>query len=90
MIESFLCYRTQRAVVNGETLEWASVLSGVSQGIGLDPLLFSLYINDISKDRDSEIRLFADDCVRYREFRDTDDSLNLQKDKDRLGCWARK
>ena len=30
------------------------------------------------------------DCVCYREIRDTDDSLNLQKDLDRLGCWARK
>ena len=39
---------------------------------------------------DSEIRLFADDCVCYREIRGTDDSFKLQKDIDRLGCWARK
>ena len=31
-IYSFVCYRTQQAVVNGETSEWASVLSGVQQG----------------------------------------------------------
>ena len=85
-IDSFLCYRTQRAVVNSETSEWAPVLSGVPQGIVLGPLLFSLYINDISTD--TEIRLFADDCVCYHEIRDTDDSLKLQKDIDR--CWARK
>ena len=41
-------------------------------------------INDISTDIDSEIRLFADDCVCYREIRDTDDSLKLPKDIDRL------
>ena len=87
-IDSFLCYRTQRAVVNGETSGWTPVLSGVPQGTVLGPLLFSLYINDISKDIDSEIRLFADDCVCYREIRDTDDSLKLQKDIDK--CWARK
>ena len=69
-IDSFLCYRTQRAVVNGETSEWAPVLSGIPQGTVLGPLLFSLYINDISTDIDSEIRLFADDCVCYREIRD--------------------
>ena len=38
----------------------------------------------------SEIRLFADDYICYREIRDTEDSLKLQKAIDRLGCWARK
>ena len=32
-------------------------------------LFFSLYINDISTDIDSEIRLFADDCVCYRKIK---------------------
>ena len=58
-----LCYRKQRVIVNSETSVWAPVLSGVPQGIVLGPLLFSLYINDISTDTDTEIRLFADDCV---------------------------
>ena len=71
-------------------MEWAPVLSGVLQGAILGSLLFSLHINDISTDTDSEIRLFADDCVCYHEIRDTEDSLKLQKDTDRLGCWARK
>ena len=53
-------------------------------------LLFSLYIDDISTDIDSEINLFADDCVCYREIKDTEDILKLQKDIDQLGCKARK
>ena len=89
-IDSFLCYRQQRVVVNGAKSDWAPVLSGVPQGTVLGPLLFSLYINDISTDIDSEIRLFADDCVCYREIKDTEDTLKLQKDIDQLGCWARK
>ena len=36
------------------------------EGTILGPLLFSLYINDISSDIESEIRRFADDCVCYR------------------------
>ena len=41
-------------------------------------------------DIESEIRLFADDCVCYREIKDIEDTLKLQKDIDRLGIWASK
>ena len=66
------------------------MLSGVPRGTVLGPLLFSLYINDITTDTDSEIRLFADDCVCYREIKGTEDTMKLQEDIDHLGCWARK
>ena len=74
---AFLCFRQQRVVVNDVKSDWAPVVSGVSQGIVLGPLLFSLYINDIPVGIDSQIRLFADDCVCYREMRE--DTLKLQK-----------
>ena len=89
-IDAFLCFRQQRVVVNGVKSDWAPVVSGVPQGTVLGPLLFSLHINDIMSDIESEIRPFADDCVRYREMKDIEDTLNLQKNIDRLGIWARK
>ena len=89
LIDSFLCYRQQQDVVNGTKSDLAKVLSGIPQGTVLGPLLFSLYINDISTGIDSEIRLFSDDCVCYREIKDTEDTLKLQKDIDQLGCWVR-
>ena len=70
--------------------DWAPVVSGVPQGTVLGPLLFSLHINDITLDIESEIRLFADDCVWYREIKNVEDTVKLQKDIDRLGSWARK
>ena len=54
-------------------------MSGVPQGTVLGPLLFSLYINDISADIESEIRLFADDCVCYREIKNEEDTLNFKE-----------
>ena len=68
-IDSFLCNRQQCVVVNEVKSDWVSVLSGVPQGTVLGPLLFSLYINDITKGIGSKLRLFADDCVCYREIK---------------------
>ena len=73
-IDAFLCYRQQRVVVNGVKSDWAPVVSGVPQGTVLGPLLFSLHINDITSDIESEIRLFADNCVCYREIKNVEDS----------------
>ena len=39
-------------------------------------------------DIDSEIRLFADDCVCYRQIHGIEDTVKLQSDIDRLGKWA--
>ena len=89
-INVVLCYRQQPVVVNRVKSNWAPVVSGVPQETVLGPLLFFLHINDISADIESEIRLFADDCVCYREIKDKEDSLKLQRDFDRLGNWARK
>ena len=89
-IDSFLCFRQQRVVVNGVKSDWAPVLSGVPQGTVLGPLLYSLYINDISSDIVSEIRFFADGCVCFPEIKDEVDTIKLQRDIDRLGSWARK
>ena len=79
-INAFLCYRQQGIVVNGVKSEWVPVVSGFPQGTVLGPLLFSLHINDITADIASEIRLFADDCVR--EIKDMEDTLKLQTDID--------
>ena len=89
-VDAFLCFMQQTVVVNGVKSDWAPAVSGVPQGTVLGPLLFSLHINDIMSDIESEIRLFADDCVCYREIKDIEDTLKLQKDIDRLGIWARK
>ena len=89
-IDAFLCLRQQWVVVNRVKSDWAPVVSGVPQGTVLGPLLFSLHINDIMSDIEDERRPFADDCVCYREIKDTEDTLKLQRAIDCLGIWVRK
>ena len=62
--------------------------SGIPRGTVLGPLLFLCHINDLSLSVDSKIRLFADDCLIYREINYIEDKVQLQKDLDSLQDWA--
>ena len=84
---NFLKYRKQRVVIGGEHSTWTQVMSGVPQGTVLGPLLFLTYINDLPNNIHSSIRLFADDCVLYREIKNEIDSQELQKDLNSLMKW---
>ena len=88
-ISAFLSNRTQSVVVNGTKSKSANVISGVSQGTVLGPVLFIAYINDIASNINFEIRLFADDCICYKVIHSISDCVNLQQDINALGKWAR-
>ena len=89
-IQAFLTGRTMSVVVDGEESESAGVLSGVPQGTVLGPLLFLIYINDMPNviSSDTYIRLFADDCLIYRDISSLDDQVILQRDLVALQGWA--
>ena len=78
---SFLTDRKQRVVVRGTLSSWSCVTSGVPQGTILGPIIFLIYVNDIS----SKFRMFADDTKVYRELSNIGrDSEALQLDVDEL------
>ena len=84
-ITEFLSDRMQRVSVDGKLSEEVRVTSGVPQESVLGPLLFLAYVNDIWRNMESTIRLFADDCVIYRKIIKSEDIDKLQKDLDRRG-----
>ena len=65
LLENYLNHRYQRVVLNGMSSEWRSINAGVPQGSVLGPLLFLVYINDLTDNISSEIRLFADDSSLF-------------------------
>jgi len=48
------------------------------KGSVLGPLLFPAYFNDIWRNIESNIGLFADDCIIYRRITDSSDIDKLQ------------
>jgi hypothetical protein len=87
-IKDFLLGRSQRVRVDGQLLEEVPVNSGVPQDSVLGHLLFLAYVNDIWKNSEPTIRLFADDCIIYREMNDGCDVEILQEDLNKLREWA--
>lgn len=68
LLFSYLDQRTQTTKINRTQSESEVVNCGVPQGSILGPLLFSLYINDLSDVTSLDVRLFADDaCLTLSE-----------------------
>jgi len=87
-VREFLFGHLQRVRVGRQLSEEVRVMSGVPQGSVLGPLLFFVYINNIWRNLESNIKLVTDDCIIYRKIMNDSDIDTLQIDVDRLGDWA--
>ena len=89
LIESFLLKRQQRVVLNGQESEWLTIKAGVPQGSILGTLLF--FINDLSDNLESNVKLFADDTSMFSVVRDPiNTSQELNNDLHKVSLWAYK
>ena len=74
-------------MLDGQALDPVPVLSGVPQGSVLGHVLFLIFINDPPKNIRSSVRLFAENCVLYRNIKSTMDCQILQDDLNSLAQW---
>ena len=89
LLQNFLHNRQQRVVLNGCVSEWKNTLSGVPQGSVLGPLLFLIYINDLSDNISSNMRLFADDSSLFAKVQGTEATHEmLERDLQTITVWA--
>ena len=66
LLESYLTNRKQQVEINGTLSDYGIIKHGVPQGSVLGPLLFLIYINDISESSNVlKFFLFADDTTVY-------------------------
>ena len=85
-IQEFLNARTFRVRVRDTLSDVATVSSGVPQGSVLGPLLFLIFVNDVTEDVASPCWLFADDL---KLLADGGNRVVAQADLDTICSWAK-
>lgn len=89
ILKSYLSNRKAHLSVNEDEFIF-SPKRGLPQGSCLSPLLFILYINDISRlaEEGVDLLMYADDVLALTEYKDVQDHSRLQTTLDRLSLWA--
>ena len=87
-LSKFLTQRSMRVVIERACSESTTMDSGVPQGTVPGPILFLCHINDLPSSVSSQVRLFADDCLLYREINTFKDHPTLHQDFKQLEVWA--
>lgn len=88
-LKNFLTNRTQNVVIDGATSSPTDVLSGVPQGTVLGPVLFIVYMNDMSEIvQDSIIKCFADDSKLIKNIKNLSDRNKLMEDLKAVLKWT--
>ena len=89
LLENYLTNRIQRVVLNGQASDWEKINSGVPQGSVLGPLLFLIYINDLTDGISSNMKLFADDSSLFSRVQNISATHDqLVSDLNKITDWA--
>ena len=86
---SYLSHHKQRVVIDGQSSNWSTISAGVPQGSVPGPLLFLIYINDLTQNFKSDCLLYADDTSLFDIVDDpVTSSLKLNNDLSEIEDWT--
>ena len=75
--------------MNGQSSNWGDVSAGVSQGSILGPLIFLVYINDLTADLKGNVKLFAHDTSLFTIVQDQNTAASdMNHDLELISKWA--
>ena len=88
-LTDFLALRKQRMVLNGQLSSWSNIESDAPQGSILDPLLFLIYVNDLSEGLATNVKLFADDVLLFSVVDNINlSATNLNSALSKINAWT--
>ena len=93
LLTDFLRNRKQGVILNGQSSSWPNINAGVPQGSILGPLLFLIYINDLSDNLQCNPKLFADDTSLLSTVKVPERTVNnlnsdLNSDLKEINKWS--
>ena len=89
IITDFLSLKKQRVVLNWQASPWFRIAARVYQGSILWPLLFLIYINDLSDNLSTTAKLFVDDTSLFSIVQNVNTfASHLDSDLSKISNWA--
>ena len=86
-IKEFLNNRQQQVIIDGRTSSKSRVKSGSVQGSVLGPVLFLMYISDMTENVEAKNKKFVDDTKVLKKIEEDKDVEDLQEDLDKMFKW---
>ena len=86
-IKEFITNRKQQVIIEGTTSKKSDVKSGSVQGSVLGPVLFLMYISDMTEDTEVKNTKFVDDTKVFKKIDEEKDVEDLQTELNKLFEW---
>ena len=87
-LKAYISGRQQKVVLNGVQSNIRHVTASVPQGSILGPLLFLIYVNDITENMECTVNLFADDTSVQQRINNANSFDIVNRDLQRLTSYG--